>query len=148
MYNKLICLLFLSAFFASCTNDCYKKYGITEGGVYFLNVELENDSFCDLADRASKGDEDAIIKIINIKSFDGLCSEHGVVILYIIKSCSEKRFLEIIIKNRDKIDIQRLKMLIIVGCDYSTLNKVKNREVSSTFPLLSNYLWPNTVRHD
>ncbi len=131
--SVLFCLLITSCNY----NSCSESIGIKLDYHLFTKVKINGYNYCELVNKALKGDEKALLYLTRVRVADGATYQHGAVMIELIEHVSEEKFMNII----QEISFEDQSVLyysyLRAGLEYTNNPKYINKTSKEAFPLFS-----------
>lgn len=126
----------------SCNNiNCSKEIGVQLDHHLFAHINIDDNSYCDIAINAMKGDQQAIASLSKIDVHDGASYQHGAVLIEVIDKISEEKYLQVV-NSFDKKEKMLIFYSVWAGLDFTSNTKYKRKRIEVVFPELSKNLKP------
>ncbi|CAN5420768.1 hypothetical protein BH20BAC1_BH20BAC1_01240 [soil metagenome] len=136
--NRYLIGFILTVFMTSCNRDnCSKNVGFKVDYHLFSKINIDGDTYCNLVNKALKGDVDPIRQLSKIKVYDGASYQHGAILIEVIDKISEQEYLNIIqiLNNKEKKHIYY--SVLAAGLEYTSNPKYMGKSIENAFPMFS-----------
>ena len=127
----------LISLFSCNTDNCSKNLGFNLDYHLFDDIKVNGNTYCQLVNKALRGNKQAIIDLSKIEVGDGASYQHGAVLIEVIDKISEKEYLNTIssLSNKEKKTIYY--SFIEAGLEYTSNEKYRKKNIEIAFPKLS-----------
>jgi len=143
---KKYCLLIIIVFLLfACNNDkCKNVQDIVVSNLILETIDSSK-NYCNLLDKAIRGDKSSIEKISLLNLYDGSGYDHGFVLIQLIEKIGEDSYIKALKKKGLSNDEKsKIKSYLDVGLEYGSKEN-KNKMLKDIYPNIHNYLNYNSA---
>ena len=138
-------LILIVSFLYSCHSDnCSKNLSFELDYHLFEDININGKTYCELVNRALKGDKDSILNLSKISVGDFGSYQHGAVLIEIIDIVTIDKYL-IIVSSLSEKEKKQLYYTIWAGLEFTPNPKYEGKHIETIFPELKELLGTDNV---
>ena len=129
--------------FSCCRHSCSAELGFRIDYYLFEDIKIDGKSYCNLINKALKGDKKSIIGLSKVKVFDFASYQHGAVLIEVIDDITESEYLKLT-RSLSVEEKHLIYYYVMAGLEYTPNKKYSGKEIEKAFPVLTREIKDDT----